>query len=289
MPDGFSIIKINGKLSEPSTVLIQKISDAVGGLYKPYQIKRVAKAEAEAEVIEAKAQIEITDLNRRALTRFITEEAKKQNNMESITEKAIPLLNNTSNPQKIEDDWITNFFDKCCIISDEHMQLLWAKVLAGEANSPGIYSRRTVNTLASIDKFDAQLFTNLCSFLFFIKGFIPLIYDVNEPIYTEHEINFGYLTHLDDIGLISFNVINGFNKTDLPPFTDISYYGAIFRLSFKNPLKRNLNVGKAIFTNVGSQLATICDSKPVTGFPDYVIKILKKEGVNAFLLKPTEP
>ena len=109
--------------------------------------------------------------------------------MESITEKAIPQLNDSSNPQNMEDDWITNFFDKCRIVSDEEMQLLWAKVLAGEANSPGTYSKRTVNSLGSLDKRDAQLFTNFCSFVMIIKGEpTPLIYDEQASIYNDQQI-----------------------------------------------------------------------------------------------------
>ncbi|MBI5966911.1 MAG: hypothetical protein HY882_03490, partial [Deltaproteobacteria bacterium] len=52
------------------------ISDAVGGLFKPYQIVRVAKAEAEAERIRAESQIQISDLQRRAFYRFLEEQAK---------------------------------------------------------------------------------------------------------------------------------------------------------------------------------------------------------------------
>src|SRR5271169_5455329 len=120
-----------GELTKPASVLIEKISDAVGGVFKPYQIVRVAKAEAEAERIQAEARIQITDLHRRAMHRFLEEEAKKQSNIEAVTQKALPLLDKNSCPQNVEDDWITNFFDKSRIISDEGMQQLWSKLLAG--------------------------------------------------------------------------------------------------------------------------------------------------------------
>lgn len=42
-----------GDLTKPATVLIEKISEAVGGVFKPYQIVRVAKAEAEVGRIQA--------------------------------------------------------------------------------------------------------------------------------------------------------------------------------------------------------------------------------------------
>jgi hypothetical protein len=46
-----------GDLSKPADTLIRKVSKAVGGLFKPYQIKRIARAEAEAAVIKAQADI----------------------------------------------------------------------------------------------------------------------------------------------------------------------------------------------------------------------------------------
>ena len=54
-----------GNLSKPADTLIKKVSDAVGGLFAPYQVKRMAKAEAEAAMIKEQSKTEITDLHRR--------------------------------------------------------------------------------------------------------------------------------------------------------------------------------------------------------------------------------
>jgi len=105
-----------GNLAEPAKVLIEKVSDAVGGAFKPYQIERVAKAEAQAEIIKTNTEIEISELQQRALKRFIVEEASKQENIESITKKAIPQLEEHANPGDIEKDWLVDFFDKSRII-----------------------------------------------------------------------------------------------------------------------------------------------------------------------------
>lgn len=142
MSDNFESSLINlGELSKPATVLVEKISDAVGGIFKPYQMVRVAKAEAQAERIRAEGQIEISDLQRRAFHRFLNEEAQKQKNIEDITQKALPELQQNARPGEIEDDWLTHFFDECRLISDADMQALWSKVLAGEANAPGKFSK----------------------------------------------------------------------------------------------------------------------------------------------------
>ena len=123
-------------ISKPATVLIEKISDAIGGVAKPYQIKRVARAEAEAQRIRAEEEIAIADLRLRAANRFIEEEMRKQYNMEAIIAQAVSAVREDSSPDEMEDDWIVNFFEKCRTVSDGDMQSLWSRILAGQANNP---------------------------------------------------------------------------------------------------------------------------------------------------------
>ena len=49
MGEGGGLINL-GDLSKPATVLIERVSDAVGGIAKPWQIKRIAKAETKADL-----------------------------------------------------------------------------------------------------------------------------------------------------------------------------------------------------------------------------------------------
>ena len=57
---GVSLLNIGlGELTKPATLLIEKVSDTVGGLAKPYQIVQVAKAEAEARRIKVESEIQI--------------------------------------------------------------------------------------------------------------------------------------------------------------------------------------------------------------------------------------
>ena len=166
MPENLPNALINlGDLTKPADTLIKKISNAVGVLFEPRQIKRVAEAKAEAARIGAQSEIEITELQHRAARRWIEEEAQQQKNMEDVTAKALLQLDENATPDSIEDDWIVNFFDKTRIVSDNEMQNLWARILTGEANAPGTYSKRTVNFLSDLDKSEANLFTKLCGFI----------------------------------------------------------------------------------------------------------------------------
>ena len=79
------------------------------------------------------AEIERAQLCQRAVHRLIAEETQRQENMEDITAKTLPYLNEEAEPDGMNNDWIANFFDKCRIVSDSQMQSLWSRILAGEA------------------------------------------------------------------------------------------------------------------------------------------------------------
>ena len=289
------IIKDIAGLSEPATKLIEKVSEGVGGFFKPYQIKRVAKAEAEAEIIKTEGKIQATELEKRAINRFIEEEAKHQANMESITGKAITYLEENAHPEKIENDWISNFFDKCRLISDDEMQILWAKLLAGEANKTGSYSKRTVNFVASMDKKDALSFTKLCSFILYNKD-VPycFIYDLNVRIYNENNINYETLKHLDSIGMIYFegNVRarqkyrTEFVRHDTQSIY-FTYFGTpIYIVVNQSEPNYTIDIGYVYFSRIGEELAPIAGSKANPVFIDYLIDVWISKGYNVSRTKP---
>jgi hypothetical protein len=281
MDDTHSIINL-GELSKPATVLIEKIAEAVGGIARPWQIKRVAEAQAEADKIHTIAQIEISELQRRAVTRLFAEEARKQNNIESITAKALPELNSDAKPEDIEDDWIASLFDKCRLISDEEMQKLWAKVLSGEANSPGRFSKRTIGLLASLDKSDAKMFSTLCSFTCSVGGeLVPVITNYPNHIYAKNGIDFALLAHLESTGLIRLNFTPNhmFSINGLEQETVIDYFGQKIFIRFDSSDTDNeLAVGQVLFTQAGEQLSSICGAKCLDDFFEYLNAIWRGDG-----------
>lgn len=277
MGDSNSIIDI-GELSKPANTLIEKISDAVGGIFRPQQIRRVARAEADAEIIRAQTAIEVTDLQRRALERFVGEEAKKQLNIESITEKTLPQVSDNANPEDMENDWIANFFDKGKLISDEEMQVLWSRILAGEANQPGEFSKRTVNVLASLDKSDAMLFSTICSFSVNLGSLQPLIYDSEAEIYTSNGINFSTLSNLESIGLIRFESLAGYRRGGIRKSGYLDYFDKLIYIELPTDDKPRMALGKVLFTQIGQQLSKVISAAPVEGFEDYLKEHWKSLG-----------
>ena len=161
------LAQITEGLTKPATVLIEKIADAIGILYEPKHIVEVAKAQAEAAIIQAESKIEITNRHRRAGHRWLAEQDQRQESIENTIIKAVPQLNEDADPNAIEDDWIIKFFDKSRLVTDDEVQDLWASILAGEANSKGSYSPKALTTLADMNQRSLILFNTFCSLCIF--------------------------------------------------------------------------------------------------------------------------
>lgn len=277
MSGGGLIIDLSN-LSQPATTLINRVSDAVGGIAKPWQMKRVARAEAEVEEIRAATQIKLQEQEERALHRMIADETRKQENIERITYEAAQNVGENAKPDDVEEDWLNHFFEKSKNVSDAEMRSVWAKLLSGEAAKPGSFSKRAIDLVGSLDKRDAELFTALCTFTVHIGSAVPLIYDEKDTIYSRCGINFGKLTHLEDIGLVKFQTLSGFQRNEIPQHFLMFYFGVPIFLHFPDE-KNSLQIGKVIFTDVGRQLTTISGAQPSGEFLQYICDRLVKQGV----------
>ena len=173
-------------------------------------------------------------------------------NLAKIALKAQFQLLPEARPDLIDDDWFANFKEKCRTCSDEDMATLWAQLLAGEANEPGSYSRKTVNILADMSKADAELFSNLCRFQLMDvpgqgHGRFPVIVkmgDVSAP-YKRHGITPASLRTLENIGLIRF----GFDSADGPAMSTsigrdvIAHSDGFLNFARARPNSANVNIG----------------------------------------------
>lgn len=193
-------------LSEPATKLIEKVSDAIGVLYEPRKIKKIAEAKSEVQKIELKTNLALTELEERAFKRTMRSEARKQQNIDSITIKAAAEIkdHDQNNIEQLDEDWIVNFFKHCEDISDEQMQTLWSRVLSGESIKSGSFSKRTINFLSSLDRRDAELITSLGTTVWNREyNPLPLIFDFDNEALEKIGLNYAAIRHLESIGVIT--------------------------------------------------------------------------------------
>ena len=158
----FSLVDLNG-LSKSIVKLIECVSNAIGVVYEPTRIRRKAHADAHAALLKAQVDGIISDIEYRSMVRLVEKETRRQQNIENIVSGAAEILRDMpSNEGKPDEDWIADFFDLCQNCSSEMMQRLWASLLAGEVDSPGTFSRRTMHSVKLLSVPEAHLFTTLC-------------------------------------------------------------------------------------------------------------------------------
>jgi len=264
-----------GELSKPATVLIEKISDAVGVLYEPTRIRRKAKAKSDVALIEANTALKIGDLERRALERFVKEQAREQENIESITAKALPHLSANSDSSKIDDDWLAEFFAYSRRVSNEEMQEIWSRILSGEANNPGSISHRTLDFVRLMDRSDAELFSKLCNLSAWSYN-NPLVFDLKDEILKTAGLVYSDLAHLESVGLIQLaDEMGSYVRKGMPQTFNLNVAGYLLTVSIENKGNESecvFEAGKVLLTRTGEELRRFVVIEPVDGFYEYCVK-----------------
>jgi len=283
---------IQGGTAVPKAVakLIDTIGDQIGLFLEPTHIRKKGQAEAEVLVYEAKAKAEISALKMesklaiqsiqdRAAERVRKREEKRQANLEAITSQAARELPEAVSDTPVDDDWTTQFFNHSQDVSNQQMQTLWARLLAGEVAKPGSFSLRTLGIVKVMSKDDANLFTRFCSTMWQTPiGLWPIIPTLDKlTSFPNINLKFTDLVRLDALGLIRFDPVAGFSlKSTKEIVWTFHYYGKQHLISKKDALV--LETGNAMLTNSGNELAVVAGSMPDEECQSSVIAFLRQHG-----------
>ena len=92
---------------------------------------------------------------------------KQQQNIELIMAMAMSFCPDVTCKGQPDSDWVERFIALCEDTSNESMQKLWAKILAGETVAPGTFSIKSLQTLKQMTQREAdalQKCTAICGF-----------------------------------------------------------------------------------------------------------------------------
>lgn len=162
------------------------------------------KAEAENEYNKTKQQGEIETMSQKPfIVQIETAKAYRQySNLGSTLIKATPLITAIENKVEDDNDVFWGFLEHSKEISNEEMQELIAKIIAGEYNNPGTYLMSTLHTVKMLGKNELKMFENVCSFLI-NESQIPqgLFSFPAQDFMLEFQVNFGGFQTLQSLGL----------------------------------------------------------------------------------------
>jgi len=282
-------------LSEPIVKLIEIMARGTGVLYKPTAIKKEAKAQAGADIflaeakadeirliaaanVDAKKMLALADLDieSRARCRTYFQETKRQNNLEHIADLSVDYLNDEVGEEPIEDEWIHRFINNAQDISDEDMQDVWAKILAGNINKPGSYSTRTLEILKTITKAEAEIFQKLVNLCFMDKFVIKLDYAENSL--PDYDIAYYELLILRTAGLLQVSDMlkNNFTVPIYPNWKGIPTHDCT--LNIRHKTERWVEFNTMIMTPSGCELSKLIEAVPNANYLKAVVEQYEKKG-----------
>lgn len=180
-------VEIVKALVSPIEKLVVAVQSAIGKIYEPHYIKKIAQAKAyEIELlgnaVRNNSDLAITvngeklKIKNKELKNLIysTQQQdlkqllKQYFNKAAIADLAYDILTESDDLSQVskefKTEWFEQFFDYAKNISDENVQLLWARILAGEINKAGTFSIRTLRLLSDMSKEEALIFDRISKY-----------------------------------------------------------------------------------------------------------------------------
>jgi len=293
-------------LGNPSADEIKQISNAIkeNGLeissldYKDGKVQISAAKPLNA--IDVNLEHSVNLLNR-TQERVLTQQLKKQSNLESILDATVAELQNEPDvsSEPVADEWMAEYMDFAGDVTDKDMQNIWAKILAGEIKRPKTYSLRTLEVLRKLSKEEAEIVLRIASFA--IRNnkeyFLANLY----AGYPE-TIGFGFLeiSSLVESGILQERTDGRYfisaNQTGLVKFI----LGDVVMI-VQNKTGQEIIIPIIAFTRAGSEILRLITAVPNLPYfyevmgtikrPDVVIqlaKIITNDGINITHENPVE-
>lgn len=210
-------------------------------------------------------------------------------NLNQIVKDAVPQFSKTENVNDMDLDWIDDFRGKAEKISNKDVQLLWSKLLAGEVNNHGTFSKKTMAALYELDSDTAINFSEYCTYAMqnsnrnsnFDSMYTPLS-NWGASHNKDLILKVAQLKSLEDAGLIT----RQYNVTMTVPANSTINNGFLTnssRIVFRNNEDQDREIYFTLypFTRVGDQLCSLCNWGSAKNIEDIIKSLLPSPGVVA--------
>jgi len=217
-------------------------------------------------------------LEQRYQKRLEQEAKTKQHNLELIMRLTVSFSQDSTGGDP-DPDWISAFLEMAENISSSNMQKLWAKILAMEIASPGLFSVKSLRILKSMTHKEAQIFQQACALAStlddssakkIIIGYNRSVSQLelfSSPIHCRlntglYRLPYSALLMLSDLGLLHISELES-GKLPLSEDLQINYNGEIIKLQ---AVKAKIRLVYYRFTPIGNELSTLIPHKIIAEY-----------------------
>lgn len=280
--NSYSLINADA-IGKVGCLLIEKISQAVGWVATHDTPDRISVKQYIEEIQDS----DLDPLLKAAKISRAKRDIKEYCNQAKIISDAIPQLNDTADPNQMDDDWLAKFMDQIRFVSSDELRAIWSRVLSQECNEPDSIPLKLIEILSYISVEQAKAFRQLCQFCVFVCQTDPLCichssplvpYSMYKSYFKRHKLTYEKLRDLASIGLVSMTERHlRFNMNN----PSLKYQIVIDSHKFliEATPKRWLPIGNILFTSSGQSLFHLIDIHPPESFVNLCLDYWSKKDV----------
>lgn len=211
-------------------------------------------------------------IDERTVRAILSDEINKQMNIEKIASKCMDYIDKDYIPhEEVDDDWLYTFRDSVKNISSEDLQVIWAKLLADEIQSPSTYSLRTLNILKNMSRQEAQMFKKFIGLTIVdVEGKNRISTD-DTDILKKYGITYDDILLLKEVGLVQSGSVRY-----ITPGDNLYIIDDYKIINIKNNDEEFGEIGVYNTSKVGTELAKIITSLDNSSNYEYIKEFIKK-------------
>lgn len=268
------------QMAEAEAYKIKALADA-----KSYEINTIGEAIRNNQDLpmtfnngDTSLSIDTTNteqLIQRSNYRLQYQQARKEHNIESVIGKTVLELEDKTveSTDDVDEDWLNRFFNIVEDVSDEQLQSLWSRILAGEILQPHSYSLRLLEFLRNISKDELDLILKIMPF---ITG--DVIFN-DDNVLSKYDINYGLILKLDEIGILNSSATISQNY-DLNNNEQASLFDnseIICLVKNKSSEKKHISVPIFTVNEIGLKLQKLSNTKMNVDFVKEILTSISKK------------
>lgn len=179
------------------------VSLIIGSIITAVFLRRNTQAQ-EFEKIKANKFAEVANDLLESGKMTLTEYYKTKNFLKiaEMADSMVQEKRNNSIDKQYSFDWFIRYYEASGNISDKEMQVLWAKILAGEIEKPSSYSLRTLDVLRNMSKEEAECFVKIFNDSIKTES-EKYVISADHDYLLKNGINYSDILMLEEIGLIN--------------------------------------------------------------------------------------
>lgn len=166
---------------------------------------------------------------------------------------------------------------------EKDVKSLWAKLVAGELEQPGSYSKRTMSVLADMSAADAKSFSELCSAGVYAcsgntvstdRPHIIMVKDESDSTFNNGLFNYAKRSQLESLGVIDSSIRS---YIPLRPGESSSFIVGDRLVTARNDTDSDKEFSASpVLTKSGLELSRLCEIGSCSNLAEYLAKAIMK-------------